>query len=260
MRDGVRVPYLIFRQQWGFNMTSAIAHWSINSRAKVVHMIRAKEYMHWFEGLRECEMHLLRNQMDLDEQGKELRKLKRLIEETNNKINGWQQTFLQAFGRKNRLYELQEYRSELRVAVQRVLISVRDSKMQLEAAQEEYDRIAEENQESLTLSYEDKQRILSAEALDRQHAMIIAGRALAARRQLPHDVGDLLVSLPPEKRDQVLCQALNLMNNAEIGAISQEAAAVLARFPVETRQAALILAAQTLSKSELTEGHNGYQH
>ena len=260
MYDIHQVQYLIFHQQWGFNMTIAIAHWSINSRAKVVHMIRAKEYMHWFEGLRECEMHLLRNQMDLDQQGKELQKLKRMIQETSNKINGWQQTVLQALGRKNSLYELQDSLSELKVSVERLLISQRDSKMQFDAAQEEYDRILEQHREALTLSYQDKQCILTEEALDRQHAMLIAGRALATRRQLPLEVGELLVSLPPEKRDHIVCEALNLMNNAEVGAMSQEAAAILARFPVETRQAALIEAAQKLSKSQLTEGHNGYQH
>ncbi len=224
----------------------AITHWSINSRAKVQHLIHAQEYIHWFYGIRECEMHKLRTQMDLEQQDKELKRLRRSLDQHQRKLNDWQQ-FFRGLGRMHSTEDIQDAISELEVGIERVRISRRDSQMQWDVASEEFDRIVNQHAEYLSLSYDDCQRILSVEALDRQHAMLIAGRALAARRQLPPDVGELLISLPPQKRERITGEALTLLNDVEVGAIALEAASILAHFPAETRKAALVNAARMLS-------------
>lgn len=232
----------------------AISHWSINSRAKVLHLIHAQEYIHWFYGVRECEMHKLRTQMDLEQQDKELKRLRRSLDQNQRQLNNWRQFLLRGLGRMQSTEDIQDAISALKVDIERVQISRRDSQMQWDAASEEFDRIMNQHVEYLSLSYDDRQRILSAEALDRHHATLIAGQALAARRQLPSGVGELLMSLSPEKRDRIVGEALDLLNNAEVGAMCQEAAAILAHFPPETRKAALVNAARMLSGS-IEEAH-----
>lgn len=229
----------------------ALTNWSVNSRAKVLHLIRSQEYIHWFYGLREAEMHVLRVEMEMEQQEQELDKLQQSYRSHQLYLNSWQIAVMRMIAPRRATRMIATTQAEMAMiekGIERIRVSQRDSQMQLNIAQTEYQRISNLYGSSQSLAYADLQD-LSIEALDRQHAMMIAGRTLAARRQLPPDVGELLITMPPEKRDRVISEALFILNGIEIATVQKESMQVLAHHPPEIRQAALIQAAHLLSQS-----------
>lgn len=199
----------------------ALTNWSINSRAKILHTIRSQEYIHWFYGLRECEMHLFRCQVELYQAHQERSKLIAQAEKTTGSMSAFLNAIKYLFRPQKAFASKQSELLGLNTSIEFAEISIRDSQMQLDTAQEEYDRIKDQNKDQLHLSYEELQIICSVEALDRQHALMIAGRVLATQKRLPADVGELIMTMPPNKRDRLITEALVAVNQFELKEVRQ---------------------------------------
>lgn len=210
----------------------ALTNWSINSKAKILHTIRSQEYIHWFYGLRECEMHLFRCEVELYQANQERSKLIAQAEKTTGSMSAFLDVIKHLFRPQKAFASQQSKLSGLKTSIEFAEISIRDSQMQLDTAQEEYDRIKEENRDRLHSSYEELQLIYSVEALDRQHALIIAGRVLATQKRLPADVGELIMTMHPRKRDRLITEALVAVNNFELNEVRQNIADQIHALPL----------------------------
>lgn len=199
----------------------ALTNWSINSKAKVLNMIHAQERIHWFYGLRECEMHKVRCEGELRPSKRELNNLIQRKKKEADFLSGFTGLILKNL-MPNRFKNLGLDLSDLGREIDQINISIRDSQMQFDAAQNEFNRICQERKEYLSLPYEDLQDKYSEEALRRQQSVLIASRIFSAQRQLPPEVGEVLIGLSPQKREQVMRGAFELLNGCDFEEVSRQ--------------------------------------
>ena len=145
---------------------------SVNSLAQLQHIIRSKEAIHWFEGLRQAEL-----------QERDLR------------------DFIDSFPFWKRwLWDCR---------IQTPPPQYRDAVFQYEFCKKEVERISREHSKELSSSsYESLQEDESKASLHGRRVRYVQGVVLAHSLGLPDSVGEMLVSLSPDERNHLFAEAV----------------------------------------------------
>ena len=155
-----------------------LAHKTVNSAAQLKAMIRSRERQHWFAGLRQAEL--------------EADKLNEFLA----RCPWWKRWFWRAFRQ------------------QKPLALVRDAECQLALVLAERTRIIEQHPEA-TKGYEELQATVAEEARLVQNAYFLAAQQLSVSLNLPSAATELLLSLEPGERGQVMLQSRVLTQGVE---------------------------------------------
>ncbi len=229
-----------------------------NTQAQVQDSIRQRERVHWFLGLREAEEFIRTCSQTLEDTAFNSRKHDR----ATRRLELQQQEPLTELSEALALIrkeELDDRLQQSRQAWDRLQPMIRDTQMELAAAQAEYDRIVEAHPEVTALSYEELQSRYTPIALAERHAHFLASRVIASLRGLPESVGELLVGLDPAQSDYVASRALELKDGVSNQLWMHEMAQTLALLPPEDQRQIFEQAVALIHQRKQLEATYGVQ-
>lgn len=238
-------------------MERRLTNTGFNTQAQVQDLIRSRERIHWFFGLRESEEFIRSCSTSLEETRFELRKHDRHIRRLQ-----LQQAALESATDPMAALQKEDFTDRLdraRRAVERLQPMIRDAMMELRAAEVERDRIVAAHPEVLELSYEALQTRITPIALKEKQAHFLASRVIAATRGLPESVGELLTGLDPDVCDYIGSRALELRDGVSNQLVLLEMAQKLAAIAPAERHLILEQAIALVQQRTLLEANYGSQ-
>lgn len=213
-----------------------------NSSAGVYDSIRAEERIDWSRGIRQAELTYLDRQAALRMNSLSARKKERDIQLKQEQIIALKRVLI--FGRFIPLLStylsnvLENLIDEIKIWEESKEHSEalwRDCVFELQAAQQEKERILQKHPEALHMTYEQLQKRAEL-ALREKKLAYIKPRYWAARNNLPESVGAALFDASDEERDYLISRITQDLYGTPVPEEVLGIAQIIAKFPVEEQK------------------------